>query len=88
METNSNGYYKTNNFREAVYLRSVGVLYIKTEWTIQPDIKNIPRDTALFVFKTPSDEVRSAWLRGEDNGVRAILDAADFFRDEIKRRDR
>ena len=88
LDGNSNGFYKTNDFRQAVYLRKVGIIYIRTDWTTELDRNQRQRDIAHFVFKQPSDEILSAWASGDDVGVRAILDAADFFRDEIKRRDR
>ncbi len=83
----NNGVFKTSDFRQAVYLYKSGVIYLRTDWQEVPG-KNGLRDTAVFVFKKPSDEIISAWASGNDNGVRATLDAADFFRDEIKRRDR
>ena len=72
--------YETTDFKEATYLRKCGVIFLKTEWPT-------PRQ-AVFVFKKPSDEILSDWAKGDDGGVRAILDAADFFRDELHRRDR
>ena len=80
IDETSNGFYRTSDFRESVYLRKTGVLYVRTEWPTPQQ--------AVFVFKRPTDSVISAWQRGDDDGVRATLDAADFFRDEIKRRDR
>jgi hypothetical protein len=74
----SNGTYSTSDFREAVYLRKSGVIFLKIEW---------PSKRALFVFKRPPDEILAAWARGEDGGVRAILDAADFCRSELHGRD-
>lgn len=76
----SNGYYPTTNFREAIFLRISGVIFVKTEYA--------PTGQATFFFKQPADLLLSAWGRGDDAGVRVILDGADFFRDEIKRRGR
>lgn len=73
----SNGYYHTSNFREAIYLRSAGVIFVRTDY--------LPSGQCEFYFKQPDDKILSAWAQGNDNGVRVILDAADFFRDEIKR---
>lgn len=72
--------YQTSNFQEAIYLRFSGVIFIETTWPTPQQ--------AVFVFKKPSDEILAAWGKGEDSGVRAILSAADFFRDELRRRDR
>jgi len=73
----SNGNYRTSDFQEAIYLRKAGVIYISTEW---------PTDRqAFFIFRRPPDEVLSAWQRGDDGGVRAVLNAADFFRDELRK---
>jgi hypothetical protein len=80
MEQPSNGFYRTTDFREAIYLRKSGIIYVSTSWPTPQQ--------AVFCFKKPSDEVLSAWQRGDDDGVRATLDAADFFRDELRRRDR
>ena len=78
--TTSDNYHRTTDFQEAIYLRQAGIIFVTTEW-------QNPRQ-ATFVFKKPPDEILSAWQRGNDNGVRAILDAADFFRDELHRRNR
>ena len=72
--------YKTTDFQEAIYLRQSGIIFVTTEW--------LTPNQATFVFKKPPDAILSAWQRGDDNGVRAILDAADFFRDELHRRNR
>ena len=76
----SNGNYRTSDFQEAIYLRKSGILYIATEWPTERQ--------ASFVFKKPPDETLAAWQRGDDGGVRAVLNAADFFRDELRRRDK
>ena len=76
----TNETYQTTNFQEAIYLRKAGVIFIRTEWTTPQQ--------AVFVFKKPPDDILSAWARGDDGGVRAILGAADFFRDELRRRER
>jgi len=76
----SNGTYKTTNFQEAIYLRKAGIIFIETQWSSPQQ--------ALFVFKQPPDAILSAWQSGDDGGVRAILSGADFFRDELRRRDR
>jgi hypothetical protein len=75
--TASNGTYETSDFAEAVFLRKAGAIYLRTAW---PTPKR-----AFFVFKRPPDEVLSAWGRGDDAGVRAILDASDFFHGELRR---
>lgn len=88
---NGNGHsdnYETANFREAVFLRVKGAIYVETKWVEKPNNQGNLRESAVFVFKIPSDDILSAWVRGDDGGVRAILEAADFFRDEIKRRNR
>jgi hypothetical protein len=76
----SNEIYRTTDFQEAIYLRKSGILFIKTEWTTPQQ--------AVFVFKKPPDDVLVNWQTGEDGGVRVVMDAADFFRDELRRRDR
>ena len=76
----TNGTYKTADFQEAIYLRVSGVIYVGTEWPTPQQ--------AFFVFKKPPDATLSAWATGQDKGVRIVLDAADFFRDELRRRDR
>jgi hypothetical protein len=76
----TNGEFPTTNFKEAIYLRICGVIFLRIEWPTPQQ--------AVFIFKMPSDTVLSAWAKGEDNGVRVVLDAADFFRDELHRRDR
>ena len=76
----SDNLYKTSDFQEAIYLRQAGIIFVATEWRTP--------NQALFVFKKPPDDILSAWQKGDDNGVRAILDAADFFRDELHRRNR
>lgn len=75
-----NNIYQTINFREAVFLRKSGVIFLRTEWPTPQQ--------AVFVFKTPPDNILSAWAKGDDDGLRATLDAADFFRDELHRRER
>ena len=76
----STGNYRTSDFQEAIYLRKSGIIYITTEWPTERQ--------AFFVFKQPTDEILAAWQRGDDGGVRAVMNAADFFRDELRRRDR
>lgn len=68
--------YKTSDFQEAIYLRKSGIIFLNTEWPTP--------QRAMFVFKRPSDEVLAAWQIGDDGGVRVILDAADFFRSELR----
>jgi len=80
MMTTRDKLYRTTDFQEAIYLRQVGIIFVTTEW--------LTSKQAIFVFKKPPDDILSAWQRGDDNGVRAILDAADFFRDELYRRNR
>lgn len=72
--------YKTSDFQEAIYLRISGVLFLTTEWPTP--------QRAFFVFKKPPDEILTAWQTGNDGGVRVILDAADFFRTELRGRNR
>lgn len=76
----TNGKYRTSDFQEAIYLYKSGIIYLTTEWT------NPQR--ATFVFKIPPDAILSAWQRGDDGGVRATLDAAEFLRKELRGRDR
>ena len=76
----NNETYSTISFQEAIFLRKSGILYLRTEW--------LTPQQAIFVFKKPPDEILAAWARGDDNGVRAVLGAADFFRDELRRRER
>lgn len=73
----SDSHYRTSDFQEAIYLRKSGILFIKTEWPTPQQ--------AVFVFKKPPDEILSAWQTGDDGGVRAVMNAADFFRDELRR---
>jgi len=75
-----NGTYRTPDFQTAIYLRISGVIYIGIEWPTPQQ--------AFFVFQKPPDTILSAWATGQDKGVRIVLDAADFFRDELRRRDR
>lgn len=72
--------YRTSDFQEAIYLRKSGVLFSRTEW--------LTPQQAVFVFKRPSDDVLINWQTGNDGGVRVVLDNADFFRDELRRRER
>ena len=72
--------YSTTDFQEAIYLRKSGILYLRTEWPTPQQ--------AFFVFKKPSDDILVNWQIGNDGGVRIIMDAADFFRDELRRRER
>ena len=76
----SNGDYKTSDFQEAIYLRKSGILFLRTEWPTPQQ--------AFFVFEKPPTSIMRDWQTGNDGGVRIILDAADFFRDELRRRDR
>jgi len=76
----TNETYPTTNFKEAIYLRISGIIFVRIEWPTPQQ--------AVFVFKIPPDAILSAWAKGEDKGVRATLDAADFLRDELHRRDR
>lgn len=71
-----NEFYRTSDFQEAIYLRKSGIIFIKTEWATP--------QRAVFVFRQPSDDILSAWQTGNDSGVRVILDAADFFRGELR----
>lgn len=72
----NNGLFSTSDFQQAIFLRYAGVIYVSTSWDGR---------RAVFHFKKPPDDVLAAWQRGDDRGVRAILDAADFFRDELHR---
>lgn len=72
--------YSTPDFQEAIYLRKAGVLFLRTEWPTPQQ--------AIFVFKKPSDTVLINWQTGNDGGVRVVMDTADFFRDELRRRER
>ena len=76
----TNGEYPTTDFQEAIYLRKSGILFLRTEWPTPQQ--------AIFVFKKPSDDILVNWQTGNDGGVRIVMDAADFFRDELRRRDR
>lgn len=76
----SNDTHKTSDFQEAIYLRKSGILFIKTEWPTPQQ--------AVFVFRKPDDEILINWQMGNDGGVRVVMDNADFFRDELRRRDR
>lgn len=73
----ANGEYPTTDFKEAVYLRKSGVLFLRTEW--------LTPQQATFFFKMPSDDIKIAWQTGNDGGVQTILNAVDFFRDELNR---
>ena len=75
-----NGLYRTQDFKEAIYLYKSGVIFVSVEW--------VDSQRATFVFKQPSDELLSAWQRGDDAGVRPTLDAADFLRRQLNRRER
>lgn len=75
-----NSTHRTTDFQEAIYLRKTGILFLRTEWPTAQQ--------AVFVFNKPTDDVLIAWHTGNDGGVRVVMDAADFFRDELKRRDR
>lgn len=76
----SNETYSTTNFQEAIFLRKSGIIFLRTEWPTPQQ--------AVFIFKKPPDEILASWITGDDSGVRAILGAADFFRDELRRRER
>ena len=71
---------RTSDFQEAIYLRKAGILFLRTEWPTPQQ--------AFFVFKKPPDQVLIDWQTGNDGGVRVVMDAADFFRGELKRRER
>lgn len=73
-----NSTYPTVDFQEAIYLRMSGVLFIRTEWPTPQQ--------AVFVFQKPNDELLINWQTGNDSGVRIVMDAADFFRTELRRR--
>ena len=73
----TNGEHSTPDFKEAIYLRVSGVLFLRTEWPTPQQ--------AFFVFKTPSDDIKINWQTGKDSSVRVVMDAADFFRDELNR---
>ncbi len=76
----TDGTYSTTDFQEAIYLRKSGIIFLCLEWPTP--------QRALFVFKKPPDEVLAAWQRGDDGGTRAVLDAAEFFRDVLRGRNR
>lgn len=80
MEGKNNNHYRTSDFREAVFLRTRGVPYLTIEWPTP--------QRAFFVFEKPPEGTVESWASGSDGGVRATLEAADFFRDIIKGRDR
>ena len=69
MSDASNGYYNTKDLTLAAFLYASGVIFIQVDW---PNSK-FP---ALYIFKTPSDEILSAWQRGDDNAhVRSTHEA-------------
>ena len=72
----TNGFYRTSDFEEAIFLRVSAVVFVRTEWPTP--------QRAVFVFKTPPDDILTAWATGNDKGVRIILDAAAFFRTELR----
>jgi hypothetical protein len=72
--------HRTTDFQEAIYLRKSGILFIRTEWPTPQQ--------AVFIFRKPPDDILVNWQTGQDGGVRVVMDAADFFRDELHRRDR
>lgn len=71
--------FSTSDFKEAIFLRISGVIHLRTEF-------DGPR--AVFVFKAPADDIKAAWASGDDKNVRIVLNAADFFREEIFKRRR
>jgi len=68
--------YRTSDFQEAIFLRKSGIPYLRTEW--------VTTQRAVFIFRQPSEEVLSAWAKGDDGGVRIIADAMDFLRSELR----
>jgi hypothetical protein len=72
--------YSTQDFKEAIYLYKSGVIFVSIEWD--------DPQRASFVFKQPPDEILSSWQRGDDAGVRPILDAAEFLRRKLNQRNR
>jgi hypothetical protein len=74
--TTSNGFYRTSNFEEAIFLRNSGIIYVRTEWPTP--------QRAFFIFKQPPGEVLSAWASGDDRNVRITMLNAEFLRDELR----
>ena len=76
---NSNTILTTTEFLFAAFLRAKGILYIRTEW-------HTPQQ-ATFVFKRPPDDLLIAWQKADDAvSARALYDALNFFRDEMRGR--
>ena len=74
-------FYRTSDFHEAIFLRVSGVQYLTTEWP--PNERQ-----AVFIFRQPPEGLIPAFAAGQDKNVRIVLDAAEFLRDELHRRDR
>ena len=70
-----NGNFGTSDFQQAIFLYVSGVIFVGIDWT--------DPQRATFRFKTPPDDILAAWQRGEDLGVRTILDARDLMRRKL-----
>ena len=73
-----NDTFGTTEFLFAAFLRARGILYLRTDWLT-------PRQ-ATFIFQKPPNELLIAWQKADDSvSARALYDAQNFFRDEMRR---
>ena len=71
--------FSTPNFPLACFLRAKGILYIRIEWPTP--------EQAIFVFAKPPDDLLISWQMAKDSvSARALVDAQNFFRDELRKR--
>ena len=71
--------FPTSEFLFACFLRAKGVLFVRTEW--------LASGQAVFYFKQPPDDLLLEWQTAKDTvSARALYDAQNFFRDELRKR--
>ena len=74
-----NGHLSTTDLTYAAFLHASGIIYIGIE---RP---NGIRGQAVFLFQRPSDELISAWQRGEDKvSARSMQEAIRFLNQELR----
>lgn len=75
----SNDLFRTSEFLFACFLYAKGVPFLRTEWPTSQQ--------AFFVFKQPPGDLLLAWQTALDSvSARALYDAQNFFRDELRKR--
>ena len=72
---NNDATFTTSDLQQAIFLYISGVIYLRLD-------NSNPQRTG-FVFHQPADNVMAAWQRGEDKGVRVILDAREFLKRQL-----